>query len=102
MIQKTSVTLALRTGIKDWNFETLASEYIFRSYSKFNKQLNFVSMNFRLIIAMLIASFSATRLGFHGSIYQYADFGYLSPNEVAAIKEIIKQRCIAIYGPRFC
>ena len=102
MIQRTDGTLALQAGIKDWNFKTLTSEYISRSHSKFTKQLNFVSMHFGFFFSMLIACLSATRLGFHGSIYQYADFGYLSPKEVAAIKKIIKQRCIAIYGPRFC
>ena len=59
-------------------------------------------MNFGLIIAVLAVCTSAARLGFHGSIYQYSNFGYLSPKEVAYMKKILKLKCLQKYGPRFC
>ena len=81
------VNLGIKLGLKK-SLKSLASEYIFRSHSKSNEQLNFDSMNFCLIIAMLIASLSATRLGFHGSIYQYADYMLI---QAVAIKKIIRK-----------
>ena len=59
-------------------------------------------MNFGLIIAVLAVCTSAARLGFHGSIYQYSNVGYLSPKEVAYVKKILKLKCLQKYGPRFC
>ena len=62
-------------------------------------------MNFGLFFTMLPTSTHGTvtsRLGFHGSIYQYGNFGDLSPKQVAFIKKILKQKCIKMYGPRFC
>ena len=62
-------------------------------------------MNFGLVFTMIMACTQGTmaaRLGFHGAIYQYADFGNLSPKQVVAIKKILKQKCIEMYGPRFC
>ena len=59
-------------------------------------------MNFGLIITILAACKSAARLGFHGSVYQYGNFGYLSPKEITHIKKILKIKYVQKYGPRFC
>ena len=63
---------------------------------------NIATMNFGLIFVMLFACISATRLGFHGSIYKYSNVRSLSPKQVAAIKKLLKQKCIQTYGNRFC
>ena len=63
---------------------------------------NLSKMKFVLILSMLVGFGSAARLGFHGTIYNYGNAGYLSPKQVAAMKRILKMKCIKKYGPRFC
>ena len=63
---------------------------------------NLSKMKFVLILSMLVGFGSAARLGFHGSIYNYGNAGYLSPKQVAAMKRILTIKCIKKYGPRFC
>ena len=59
-------------------------------------------MNLSFIIALFAVGISTARLGFYGSIYKYGDFGNLSPQQVAYIKEILKLQCLQMHGRRFC
>jgi len=59
-------------------------------------------MNFVIIIALFATCISAARLGFHGSRYNYGQFGSLSPKQALLIKKLLKLKCLQKHGQRFC